>query len=93
MRSGLRRFATPWRVLLLTNPVRSLRIFQDTASLSANPELWPTIERALMASEWFVLLASPDAAAFPWVGKEVTFWCRHKSPARLLIVQTAGEIT
>src|SRR5512135_3319692 len=93
LRSGLQRFATPWRLFRLANPVRSLRIFQDTASLSANPELWPTIERALMASKWFVLLASPDAATSPWVGKEVDFWCRHKSPTRLLIVQTAGEIT
>jgi tetratricopeptide (TPR) repeat protein len=93
LRSGLQRFATPWRLFRLTNPVRSLRIFQDTASLSANPELWPTIERALVASKWFVLLGSPDAAASPWVGKEVKFWCQHKSPMHLLIVQTAGEIS
>lgn len=92
LRNGLQRFATPWGPLRWANPVRSLRIFQDTASLAANPALWPTIEQALAASEWFVLLASPGSAQSPWVGKEVDFWFRHKSLDRLLIVQTAGDI-
>jgi WD40 repeat protein len=54
--------------------------------------LWPTIEKALAAADWFVLLASPEAAKSPWVEKEVDFWRRNKSPERLLIVQTDGEI-
>lgn len=40
---GLQRFATPWAAFRLTNPVRSLRVFQDQASLSANPALWLSI--------------------------------------------------
>lgn len=52
----------------------------------------PTIEHALAAAKWFVLLASPASAQSPWVGKEVDFWCRHKSLDRLLMVQTGGEI-
>ena len=31
LRNGLLRFATPWAPFRWTNPVRSLRIFQDTA--------------------------------------------------------------
>src|SRR4051812_31272517 len=77
LRNGLQRFATPWRVFRLINPVRSLRVFQDQASLSANPKLWPTIESALASADWFILLASPVAMASPWVGKEVEFWCRN----------------
>jgi WD40 repeat protein len=92
LRNGLQRFATPWRVFRLTNPTRSLRVFQDQASLSANPKLWPTIEGALAGSSWFVLLASPVAASSPWVNKEVEFWCEHKTLDTLLIVQTDGEI-
>ncbi len=92
LRDALQRFATPWGPLRWANPVRSLRIFQDAASLSANPALWATIEQALATSEWFVLIASPDAAASPWVEKEIDFWCTHKTLDRLLIVQTAGEI-
>ena len=39
LRNGLQRFATPWRVLRFTNPTRSLRVFQDQASLSAESEV------------------------------------------------------
>lgn len=92
LRNGLQRFATPWWVFRWTNPVRSLRVFQDQASLAANPALWPTIEDALGSAEWFILLASPESAKSPWVGKEVDFWCRNKTTERLLIVQTDGEI-
>lgn len=92
LRNGLQRFATPWRVFRWRNPVRALRIFQDQASLSANPGLWPTIENALGSAEWFILLASPEAANSPWVEKEIDFWRRNKPVERLLIVQTDGEI-
>jgi hypothetical protein len=92
LRNGLQRFATPWRVFRWRNPVRALRIFQDQASLSANPALWPTIENALGSAEWFILLASPEAANSPWVEKEIDFWHRNKTVERLLIVQTDGEI-
>lgn len=93
LRNGLQRFATAWRALHWINPVRSVRVFQDQASLSANPALWPTIEDALVTASWFILLASPEAAASPWVDKEVEFWCRNRMAERLLIVQTDGEIT
>jgi hypothetical protein len=92
LRNGLQRFATPWRVFRWRNPVRALRIFQDQASLSANPALWPTIEQGLGSAEWFILLASPEAANSPWVEKEIDFWCRNKRAERLLIVQTDGDI-
>src|SRR4029077_7145791 len=53
LRSSLEGFAKPW------NQIRAMRVFLDKASLSANPELWGTIERSLNGSEYFVLLASP----------------------------------
>ena len=56
VQSALHRFARPWYKL------RSLRVFRDKTSLSATPELWPTIERALTESEYFLLFASPEAA-------------------------------
>jgi len=92
LRNELQRFATPWGPFRWTNPVRSLRIFQDKASLSANPALWPTIEQVLIESDWFILLASPESARSQWVEKEVDLWCRVKPMNRLLIVQTAGGI-
>jgi hypothetical protein len=82
----LERFAKPWYQL------RAIRVFRDNASLTANPGLWSSIERALTGSRWFVLMASPEAAASPWVGREVNWWLANRSPQRILIVLTAGEL-
>lgn len=48
-----------------------MRVFRDETSLSANPALWSSIQTALAESEFFILLASPEAAASKWVGQEV----------------------
>jgi hypothetical protein len=87
LQTGLERFAKPWY-----RP-RALRVFRDTASLSANPDLWSSIEKALDASAWLVLMASPKAARSPWVNREVEWWLAHKSPQRLLVVLTDGQFS
>jgi WD40 repeat protein/tetratricopeptide (TPR) repeat protein len=71
---------------------RALRVFRDDTSLSATPQLWPTIEQALGQSRFFVLLASPEAAASKWVNKEVGHWLEHNSIDTLLIGVTAGDL-
>src|SRR5215510_9927500 len=72
---------------------RALRIFRDDTSLSATPGLWPTIEQALAQSRYLILLASPEAAASIWVGKEVAYWLEAKSADTLLIAVTDGALT
>jgi tetratricopeptide (TPR) repeat protein len=72
---------------------RALRIFRDDTSLSATPQLWPSIEQALGNSRFLILLASPEAAASPWVSKEVAYWLEHKSADTLLIALTDGELS
>jgi WD40 repeat protein len=86
LQSGLQRFAKRWSQL------RAMRVFRDQASLSANPALWPSIESALRESEYFILLASPAAAASPWVDREVSWWVTEKDPATLLIALTDGAL-
>jgi tetratricopeptide (TPR) repeat protein len=71
---------------------RALRLFRDDTSLSATPGLWPSIEQALAQSRFLILLASPEAAASQWVGKEVAYWLAHKSGATLLIALTDGDL-
>src|SRR5215469_8943312 len=71
---------------------RAVRIFRDESSLSATPELWPSIERALEGSRFLIVCASPEAAASFYVNKEVAWWLEHKSRDTLLIALTAGEL-
>ena len=71
---------------------RAARVFRDDTSLSATPHLWPSIERALSGSSHLILLASPEAASSPWIGKEVEYWLEHKSVDTLFIGLTAGEL-
>ena len=86
LQQAVQRFATPWYRL------RSVRLFRDDSALGANPELWPSIEAALQSSAWFVLLASPPAAASTWVRREVDWWLEHRSLNRLLIVLVDGHL-
>ena len=44
-----------------------------------------------MQSRFLILLASPEAAASPWVNKEVAYWLDHKSADTLLIAVTEGN--
>jgi WD40 repeat protein len=84
LQSGLQRLAKPW------NHRRALRIFRDETGLSTNPHLWSAIETALGESEWFVLLASPEAAQSAWVNKEIEHWLATKSVDHMLPVVTDG---
>ncbi|WP_329791275.1 TIR domain-containing protein [Lentzea sp. DG1S-22] len=70
----------------------ALRVFRDDTTLAAAPNLWTAIERALLRSRTFVLLASPESAASAWVGKEVALWREKCSRDDFFIVLTAGEL-
>jgi tetratricopeptide (TPR) repeat protein len=87
LQSVIQRLGKPWYQR------RALRVFRDDTSLSATPHLWPSIEQALGQSRFLVLLASPEAAASPWVGKEIAYWLAHKSTDTLLIALTDGTLT
>jgi WD40 repeat protein len=87
LQSALQGFAKPWYRR------RALHVFRDKSSLSATPSLWPSIESALSNSAYFVLLASPEAAASRWVQQEIDWWLEHRSPQALFIVVTDGSLT
>ena len=72
---------------------RPLRIFRDEQYIVPGDDLGPTIDTALRSSEYLILLASPEAAASPWVRKELELWCGTLGRAsRLLVVLTSGRI-
>lgn len=70
----------------------AMAVFRDQTELSANPALWPTIQRALEDSEYFILLASPLAAQSHWVKREIDYWLRlhQQKSENLFIVVTDG---
>jgi WD40 repeat protein len=86
LQAGLQRFAKPWY------RIRAIRVFRDQTGLAVTPSLWGSIEKALQASDFFILLASPGAAASKWVEQEIDWWLRNRSADRLLLVLTDGEI-
>src|SRR3954451_9253610 len=87
VQAGLQRFAKPWYRR------RALRVFRDESSLSATPGLWPTIQRVLAASSYFVLIASPESRDSHWVNQEVRYWLGLGRRDRLLLVLSAGQLT
>jgi WD40 repeat protein len=86
LQSVIQRLGKPWYTR------RALRVFRDDTSLSATPELWPSIERALGQSRYFILLASPSAASSKWVSKEVAWWLDQNKVESLLIGLTEGNL-
>ena len=92
LQTDLGKIARPWYRR------RAVRTFRDETALVATPELWPAIEQALAHSRFFLLMASPEAAASPWVNQEVEHWLSLKTPGesaphkRLLIALTGGTI-
>ena len=85
-RLALHKFAKPWY------KTRALSVFLDQSSLSANPGLWAAIEKALGSAEHFILFASPESAASPWVRKEIEWWLQHRSMETMLVLLTGGEL-
>ena len=86
LRTELQKLAKPWY------RIRSVRIFLDKTSLSANPALWPTIEKALNDSAFFLFIASPQAAQSYWVEREVSWWLEHRSLDNLIIILSQGAL-
>ncbi|HZM81697.1 MAG TPA: TIR domain-containing protein [Candidatus Limnocylindrales bacterium] len=82
---GLQRLARPW------HRRRALEVFRDQTGLAVTPALWSAIRTALDQSDYFVLLASPEAAASRWVNQEIEHWLAGHSVNRLLPVVTGGD--
>ena len=72
--------------------LRALDVFRDQTSLTASPGLWAGIVEHLSASDWFLFMASPASAASVWCNKEVQWWIENRSPERMLVLLTEGDI-
>src|SRR5262245_51558705 len=86
LQRALHLLAKPWYRL------RALHIFRDETTLSANPNLWSSIEKALSESRWFIYLASPRACESSWVRREIEWWLSHRGASSMLIALTEGTL-
>jgi hypothetical protein len=69
-------------------------IFRDEDYLVPNNSLPKLIRQGLHDSQFLILIASPAAAASPWVQEEIMIWCEElKRQDQLIIVLTEGEIS
>ena len=84
VRAALHGFARPWYRL------RALNVFLDQSDLAADPRMWSRIQESIGKARFFLLMASPEAAASPWVQKEVDQWFSQNSPARPRAAPSAG---
>ncbi len=69
-----------------------MNVFRDETGLATNPDLWHSITDAMDQARFFILLASPEAAASEWVDKEIEHWLDTHSADQILPVVTRGEI-
>lgn len=84
---ALHRLGKPW------HSRRALWIFRDQTGLAVTPALWSSIQEAIDSSEFFILLASPEAARSSWVNREVSHWLNTKSAESILTVVSSGTWT
>ena len=82
---ALERLAKPWYRRC------ALSVFRDATGLSVNP-LWKSVCAEIDRSQKFILLASPQAAASPWVQRELEHWLETKSADDVLVVLTEGTL-
>ena len=86
VQSGLHSFAKPWTSL------RAVRVFRDKTNLTANPDLWSSIEQAIANSEYLLIMASPQAAHSQWVPREIEAFVQCNSTDKVILVLTDGEL-
>lgn len=86
VQKALHRIAKPLLQL------RALRVFRDTTGLPPNQPLPDSLEAAIRASNFLILIASPASAASPWVRKEVATLLAGKESIRLILILAAGEL-
>ncbi|MBB3764390.1 toll/interleukin-1 receptor domain-containing protein [Sphingomicrobium lutaoense] len=72
-------------------PERLHPIFKDREELAAADDLGAAIREAIHESQAMIVLCSPDAAASPWIAKEVDAFKREHGDRDVYPVVVAGE--
>ena len=87
LEQSLKQFARRW------TQRRALEVFRDAASLEASDHLWGQLALRLDQSRYAIAVLSPDAAASPWVSRELAHFIATHGVGQVLLALVAGEAT
>ncbi|MEL6569224.1 MAG: TIR domain-containing protein [Pseudomonadota bacterium] len=91
VQSWLESFRLPKANATLGKDGRKLgKIFRDTTDLTASPEVWPALQAKIAASEYLIVLCSPNAAQSEWVDKEIRHFRASGRADEVLALIIAG---
>jgi len=72
-------------------PARLSPLFRDRDELNAGADLKASVQEALAASRWLIVVCTPDAARSPWVNREIVEFKRLHGEGRVLALIASGE--
>lgn len=72
-------------------PARLHPLFKDREEEAAGASIGAAVEGALAASEFLIVVCSPNSARSKWVNHEVAWFKTHRDPSRILALIVDGE--
>jgi tetratricopeptide (TPR) repeat protein len=72
-------------------PARLNPIFKDREEEAAGASIGDAVEKALLASEFLIVVCSPNSAQSRWVDREIAFFKAHRDPDKVLALIVDGE--
>jgi len=87
----LETYRTPKALVRKGVPQRIGTLFRDDDEIPASADLSRQIEQALEASEYLIVICSPDTPRSQWVRKEIEIFQRLGKGDRILVLLVDGE--
>lgn len=87
----LETFRTPHVLVRAGAPVRIGHIFRDDDEIPASSDLSQQVEEALKASQYLIVVCSPDTPSSRWVAREISFFRALGRGHRILALLVEGE--
>lgn len=81
------------RALRKTHPARLRPVFRDRDELAAAPDLDVELRAALAASDFLIVVCSPDAVTSQWVAREIEVFQELKGDRHILAAIVRGDET
>ena len=66
-------------------------VFRDRDELAAASDIRAELDKALLASQFLLVICSPAAARSRWVNEEIELFLRHRGAERIVLLVVGGE--